>query len=107
MQEPGLDLHEWESTWADLDEAAKDDPEETLPEMVRLLQEMLDERGFDLDEPVTAEGEEPAMLRTFVAARDLARRLDAGLDVEREDLDQAIDDLRDVHDYLVGDRPAP
>jgi hypothetical protein len=74
--------------------------------MVRLLQEMLDERGFDLDEPTTAEGDEPELLRTFTAARDLARRLDAGLDVEREDLAQAIDDLRGAHDYLVGERPA-
>jgi hypothetical protein len=105
--EPGLDLHEWESIWADLDDAAANAPDETLPEMVRLVQQMLDERGFDLHEPITAEGEEPEILRSFLAARELVAVLDAGGEVEPEAIADAIEDVRAVHDHVVAGRAAP
>lgn len=35
MQEPGLDLHEWETRWQELQDLAADAPDETLPEIVR------------------------------------------------------------------------
>jgi hypothetical protein len=107
MSEPGLDMHEWETEWADLDEAAADSPDETLPEMVRVIGAMLAARGFQLDEPITAEGEEPEILRSYVAARELAGVLDRGVDVENEDVVEAIDDLRAVHDYVINERAAP
>jgi hypothetical protein len=107
MAEPGLDLHEWETRWSRLDDAAADEPTETLPQMVRLIQEMLEERGFDLHEPITAEGEEPELLRSFLAARELAQLLDEGIDVDPDGVADAIDDLRALHDYLVVDRAAP
>ena len=52
MSEPGLDLHEWESQWAQLQEDAADSPDEALPEIVNLIAQMLADRGFDLENPV-------------------------------------------------------
>src|SRR4051812_10851940 len=54
--EPGLDLHEWETRWEELNESAAGAPDEALPEFVRHVEEMLLERGYHLGEPVTQEG---------------------------------------------------
>ena len=78
MVEPGLDLHEWETRWQELQDLAADDPEQTLPEAVRFVQQMLEERGYDLVDPVVAEGDDPDVVRDFVGARDLARLVEAG-----------------------------
>jgi hypothetical protein len=104
--EPGLDLHLWETRWQDLQDAAADAPDETLPEMVQAIEEMLVERGYQLDEPITAEGEDPEIIRQFVAALQTARLAETGK-AEREDVLSAIDDLRAVYEYLVTDRAAP
>jgi hypothetical protein len=37
MSEPGLDLHEWETRWAELQELAAHSPDEALPEIVRAV----------------------------------------------------------------------
>jgi hypothetical protein len=106
MTEPGLDLHEWETRWSELQELAADTPDEALPEMVRAVEEMLLERGYELQNPVVAEGQSPDILRDFLAARDIARAAET-TEVEREDIDAALEDLGDIHDYLVEDRAAP
>ena len=107
MDEPGLDAHEWESTWAALDEDAADAPTETLPELVRLIEQMLVERGFDVHEADPAETEEPELVRPFQAARELADRIDVGADVEPEEVADALDDVRAIHDHLQAGRSAP
>ena len=104
--EPGLDLHLWESRWADLEEAAADTPDETLPEIVRLIEEMLVERGYQLQEPITAEGQDPEILRQLVAAAQTARLAEEGK-AEREDVLAAIDDLRSIYEFLVTERASP
>ena len=106
MYEPGLDLHEWETRWQELQDAAADAPDEALPEIVRFVQQMLAERNFQLDEPVTAEGEDPDVVRDFLAARDLTRRAEAGT-VEPEDVEVALENLREIYEYLVANRAAP
>ncbi len=75
MTEPGLDLHEWQTRWSELDEAAHDSPAEAVEEMDRLLEEMLLERGHSL-EPVLVELEEPEAVAQFRAARDCRLHLD-------------------------------
>jgi hypothetical protein len=105
--EPGLDLHEWESRWQQLMDDAADAPDEALPDLVRLAEEMLTERGFDLTNPVVAEGDDPDVVRDFIAARDVARALDGGAEVEREDVATALEDLVEIHDLIVEQRAAP
>src|SRR5437868_4517955 len=106
MAEPGLDLHEWETRWQELQDAAADAPEEALPEIVRFVEQMLAERGFDLSEPVTAEGEDPDIVKDFLAAREIARAAEAGT-AEPDDVAVALEDLQEIYDYLVGDRAPP
>lgn len=106
MTDPGLDLHEWETRWSDLQDQAADAPDEALPEVVRLVEEMLVERGYDLENPVVVEGEDPDIVRDFLAAREIARAAET-TELEAEDIQTALDDLADVHDYLVDERPGP
>lgn len=106
MTEPGLDLHEWETRWAELQELAENAPDEALPEIVRAVGEMLAERGYDLENPVVVENEDPDLVRDFLAARDIARAAEAG-QIEREDIETALEDLAEIHDFLVEQRAAP
>ena len=106
MVEPGLDLHEWETRWAELEDMVADDAGGAAREMVRLVEGMLVERGYNLEEPVTVEGEEPEVVRLFLSAREAARMVDAGA-AEDEDVSNAIDDLRSVFEYLVAERAEP
>jgi N-acetyl-anhydromuramyl-L-alanine amidase AmpD len=106
MTEPGGDLHDWETRWADLQETAAETPAEALPEVVKLVEEMLAERGYDLENPVVEENEDPDIVRSFLAAREIALA-DETAGVEQEDVQTALDDLTDVYDYLVEDRAEP
>ena len=106
MSEPGLDLHQWETRWADLQEQAADSPDEALPELVRLVEEMLTERGFDLDNPVVEEGQDADIARSFQAAREISRAAEQ-TSLEREDLDAALEDLQEIHDFLIEGRAPP
>jgi hypothetical protein len=104
--EPGLDLHEWETRWQELQELAAEEPAETLPEIVRLVEQMLRERSIPLDEPVTAEGDDPDISRDFQSAREVASAVEAG-SAEPDDVIVALDNLREIYTYLVSDRAAP
>lgn len=106
MTEPGLDLHEWETQWQQLQDESVDDPEQTLPELVRLVEMMLRKRGFQLDQPVTAEGHDVDVVRDFLAARELGAAAETG-SADPEDVVVALEDLREIHDYLTPDRAPP
>lgn len=99
-------MHEWETRWSDLQEQAADDPDEALPEIVRLAGEMLTERGYDLESPVVEEGEDADLVRSFQAAREIARAGET-TPLEREDLDAALEDLQEIHDFLIEGRAPP
>lgn len=106
MTDPGLDLHEWETRWSDLQDQAADAPDEALPEVVRLVEEMLADRGFDLENPVVVEDESRDIVSDFLAAREISRAAET-TQLEAEDIQTALDDLAEIHDYLVEDRPGP
>jgi hypothetical protein len=106
MIEPGLDLHEWETRWQELQDAAAGAPAETLPEVVGFVRQMLLERDFQLDEPVTAEGDDADIVWDFVGASEIAEAAERG-ELEREDVLVALDDLREIYDFLVADRAPP
>ena len=106
MIEPGLDLHEWETRWQELQDLAADEPAETLPEIVRFVEQMLRERRIPLDDPVTAEGDDPDIIRDFLDTRDVANATEAGT-AEPEDVVVALDNLREIYEYLITDRAAP
>jgi hypothetical protein len=97
--EPGLDLHDWETRWQQLRDEAADSPFEALPELVRLAEQMLEESGY-------AEGGDPDVIRNLTAAREVAAACDAGT-AEPGDVGQAIENLTELHDFLVQHRAAP
>jgi hypothetical protein len=99
-------MHEWETRCADLQDQVADAPDEALPDLVRLVEEMLTDRGYDLENPVVEEGEDFDLVRNFRAAREIARAAET-TPLEREDLDAALDDLREIHDFLIEGRAPP
>jgi hypothetical protein len=104
--DPGLDLHEWQTRWEELQGAARDDPADALPECARLVEQMLIERGFQLDEPVTAEGQDLDAMRDFRAAREVADRASIG-EVDPGDVAMALQNLTEVYEFLKSERRAP
>ncbi|HXJ65988.1 MAG TPA: hypothetical protein VNN79_19690 [Actinomycetota bacterium] len=106
MTDPGLDLQGWETRWSDLQDQVADAPDEALPEVVRLVEEMLTDRGFDFENPVVVEDESRDIVSDFLAARDIARAAET-TKLDQEDIQTALDDLTEIHDYLVEERPGP
>ena len=104
--EPGLDRHEWETRWQELQELVADEPEQALPEMVRLVEQMLTGRGYDLQNPVVMEGEEPDVVRDYLAARDIARACEAGT-ADPGDIAAGIENVTEIRDYLLEHRRTP
>ena len=46
-QEPGLDVHIWSSRFESIEDDLRDDPAGALPDLRRLVEEMLEERGYE------------------------------------------------------------
>lgn len=67
---------------------------------------MLTERGYDLEDPVVEEGEEAEIIRGFRAAREISRTAET-TQLERDDIQTALEDLSVIHDYLVEGRAPP
>ena len=85
QSEPGLDLHEWETRWAELEEELGANPAGVLPEACDLVEEMLGVSGAD--------GELELALR---AAREIADAVERGDDVDPGDIGGAIENLRTI-----------
>jgi hypothetical protein len=103
MLEPGLDRHDWESQWASLEEDIHEAPLEALPEVERLLLQMLGEVGLDPD--VSPHDDEPELLAEFRAGREL--RLQAEADEGSPgDVAAAIEAFRSVYETLIEERRA-
>lgn len=108
MLEPGLDRHEWQARWEQLEDDLGTSPAETLPELDRLVHEMLKARGFDVDDPVAREGDDRDVVAEFLAARDTTRLLEQGVeDVSPGDVGAAVNGYRALYDFLLEERTAP
>jgi len=105
--EPGLDRHEWEGEFQQLEPELADSPAEALPELHNLVARMLEERGYTIEDPVADDGEDPEVLAEFRAARETTLLLERGEDVGPGDVGAAVNGLRAVYDHLVTERPAP
>ena len=87
--EPGLDLHEWETRWAELEEAFAEDPAGALPEACDVVEGLMGDTDWsdDLD-------------KAFAAAREVADRVEQG-DVDPGDIGAAIENLRLIRSSLA------
>jgi hypothetical protein len=106
MVEPGLDLHDWETRWEQFLEDAEESPAEALSEMDGLLEEMLTSRGYQISEPVTLSGEEPEVIKQFLAAREITRLADAG-ESDPGDVADAIEGYRALFETITGEFGEP
>ncbi|MDX6562403.1 MAG: hypothetical protein QOD65_2217 [Gaiellales bacterium] len=102
LRDPGIDRHDFASEWASLWEEARDDPRETLPELLDLVGRLMRRHGYVLeqDDPV-AQGDEREIVATYWAARDVSDAVRDGGDVDPGDVAQAINDLRDIYESLI------
>jgi hypothetical protein len=108
MVEPGLDMHEWETEWAQVEEAMEDSPLEALPEVHELVTRMLRERGVPLDEITEPTDEEDEIVSAYRAAAEVTRLVQQDdEDVSLGDVAAAWENYQLVHDSLITERPAP
>ena len=107
MWEPGLDLHEWESEMQALEPQIEDSPAEALPELADLIERILQERGYDIADPVVRQGEEREVVAEYLAAREISDLVERAGDVGPGDVASAINGLRAIYDYLVAERRTP
>ena len=107
MAEPGLDLHEWETQWQELESLVEESPLEALPQLDRLVAELLEARGYAPNDPVAAGGDEPEILANFRSAREITRLWDSGADISPGEVAQAIEDYRNVFEAVIEQRAAP
>jgi predicted deacylase len=108
VSEPGLDIHEWESEWASLEEDIADSPETALAYVHELITRMLKERGILDDSLAVLEGVDPEWVKTWEAGAELVRELeDPGVEVERGDVVEQIENYRALFDTLLAERAPP
>jgi hypothetical protein len=108
VSEPGLDVHEWESEWASLEDDIADSPETALAYVHELITRMLKERRILDDSLVVTEGSDPDWVKTWESGAELVRKLDdPGVDVEREDIVEQIANYRELFDTLLVERAPP
>jgi hypothetical protein len=108
MVEPGLDMHEWETEWAQLEEAMEESPVEALPEVHALVTRMLRERAIPTDEITEPSGEEDEIVSAYRAAAEVTRLVEVDAEyVSLGDVAAAWENYQLVHDSLIAERPAP
>jgi hypothetical protein len=94
MNEPGLDVHEWETRWAEIETALADDPADALVEACDVIEEQLRLRGGD-------EAQRDELERAYASAREIADSIERGDEVDPGDVGGAIENLRLVRDALA------
>jgi hypothetical protein len=88
-EEPGLDLHEWETRWAELEEELEEDPAGTLSEACDLIAQMLGDTDWS-DE----------LEKAYAAAREVSDAVERGDEVDPGDVAAAIENLRSIRETL-------
>jgi len=97
--EPGSDLYEWESARASIEENLADDPAAGLGLLVEVAHRMLLAHGYDVDDEVARQGEEPEVVVSYLAARETAERAETG-GASRAEVEVALEDLSSLVDSL-------
>ena len=102
QNEPGLELHEWETRWQELEPLFEADPGGALPEACDFVEQTLRESEFD---PASTPSEPHELLSAYSAARETANRIERGEDVDPGDIGAAIEKVRSVYETLRATHP--
>jgi hypothetical protein len=105
--EPGLDRHDWESEWQQLEPLVRDSPAEALPELHDLIRRMLQEREILDEDLVATEGADAELLAEYVAGKDVVDRLERGETVDPGDIGSVVQGYRALFEFLTSERSAP
>jgi hypothetical protein len=100
VQEPGLDQHAWQTQWEQLEPELADSPAEGLPELARLVDGMLEARGYE-------DGTDPEIDRELELGREVVARLEQGDPVDPGDIGAAVSAYRNVFAQVLEERRAP
>jgi hypothetical protein len=100
VSEPGLDLHEWRSRWASIEEDAADDPDAAVSQFADIAEQMLEANGYDSRDPVQLEGDEREVVASYRSARETAERAELG-QASRSEVEDALENLRAIFDTLA------
>jgi hypothetical protein len=100
-------MHDWETRYQGLEDDLRDAPAEALPELHRLVEQMINERWIAVDDFVADDGVDPEIRATYRAAREIVQRLDRGDDVDPGDVGSAIENDRSIYEYLVTELAPP
>jgi hypothetical protein len=107
VQDPGLARHEWESEMQALEDQLSENPAEALPELDALIERMLEEAGYAIDDPVVRSGDEREIVAEYLAAHEITVAAEAGSDqISPGDVAAAINGFRALFDYIVTERSA-
>ena len=106
MQEPGVDEHIWESEWEQLSPFLQESPVEAIPEVHRLITEIMEARGFELDEQDGEDLKEPEITRAYIAAREVKDEIESGDSFDLGDVPIAVEAYRDLFRDLISYGPS-
>jgi hypothetical protein len=106
MQEPGVDEHIWISEWEELSPLLEESPVEAIPEVHRLITEMMTARGFELEEAEGEDLKEPEVTRAYVAARAIKDEIESADSFDLGDVPVAVEAYRDLYRELLDFGPS-
>ena len=98
----GDDRHAWETEYALLEESLRAEPFEALPELLDLVERMLDAAGYEERRPGAAPEHDVDVV--LARAREAVQRYEAGLAIGNDDAFQAAAELRELYEALL-ERP--
>ncbi|HXH88371.1 MAG TPA: hypothetical protein VNI55_07180 [Gaiellaceae bacterium] len=101
QNEPGLDLHDWETRWSELEEMFAGDPTGTLSEACDFIERVFEESGID----ATGGAGNDELVAGYAAARETSDRVERGDEVDPGDIAAAIENLRAVYETMRATRP--
>ena len=101
MQEPGIDEHIWESEWEQLSPLLEESPVEAIPEVHRLITEMMEARGFELVQREGEELTEPEITRAYVAAKEIKDEIESDEPLDLGNVPVAVEAYRDLYQDLL------
>jgi hypothetical protein len=103
QREPGLDLHEWETRWQELEPLFELDAADALPEACNFIEQVLLESGIG---HTRVGGENDELIAAYEAARETADRVERSERFDPGDVGAAIENLRTVYAAVVENRRA-
>jgi hypothetical protein len=106
MVEPGLDRHDWETEWQTLEPLVVDAPAEALPEVDRLIERMLVQRGYPTTEEQALEAADhvrAGYVAEFLEARRITNLVEGGEAVDPGDIGAAITGYRNLYELLLAE----